>query len=282
MAGDREAERDYAAALRELVAALDSREASRRLLSGALRLAHARAGEVTLRGSTGAPQVVAKRGRASGKPLALPLRAAGRALGELRLHPPRAPGAARLRLLRQLVAAGARALAAADVHAAALRRAELDPLTGLANHGQFWVLLEREVAHAARYGRALSVVMLDLDGFKRWNDRHGHVAGDGALVCAARVIAGGTRVSDTAGRYGGDEFALVLPETPRAGAIAVAEKVRAAIEAECPEGDPFTLSGGVACAPEDGRTAAELVRVADARLYAAKAAGGNRVVAADG
>jgi diguanylate cyclase (GGDEF)-like protein len=124
--------------------------------------------------------------------------------------------------------------------------------------------------------------MLDLDGFKGWNDRHGHVAGDGALARAARVIAAGTRVSDTAGRYGGDEFALVLPETPLAGAIAVAEKVRAAIEAERPEGDPFTLSSGVACAPEDGRSAAELVRAADTRLYAAKAAGGNRVVAADG
>jgi diguanylate cyclase (GGDEF)-like protein len=283
VASDRGGEREYAAALRALIAGLDRAEVSRRLLGAALRLARARAGEVVLRDPAGDEIVSARRGRAGvDKPLRLPLRADGASLGVLRIHAAPAPGALRLRLLRQLAAAGGRALAAACVHEAALRRAELDPLTGLANHGQIWTALEREVAHAARYGRALSVVMLDLDGFKRWNDRHGHVAGDGALRCAARVIASGTRASDTAGRYGGDEFALILPETPRPGAIAVAEKVRAAIEAECPDGDPFTVSAGIACAPDDGVSAAALVRAADARLYAAKAAGGNRVVSANG
>ena len=283
MAGDGAAEREYAAALRALIAALDAGEVSRRLLASALRLARARGGEVALRDLDGAEIVRARRGRAGGAaPLAFALRADGRALGALRLHAARVPGAARMKLLRQLAAAGARALVAARVHEAALRRAELDPLTGLANHGQFWSALEREVAHAARYGRVLSVVMFDLDGFKRWNDRHGHVAGDGALAGAARLIASGTRASDTAGRYGGDEFALVLPETALSGAIAVAEKVRLAIEAARPEGDPFTVSAGVASSPGDGLAAAELVRAADTRLYAAKAAGGNRVVAADG
>jgi two-component system chemotaxis family response regulator WspR len=162
-----------------------------------------------------------------------------------------------------------------------LLRAERDALTGLANHGHIWEALEREAARADRYGRALSFVMFDVDLFKPWNDRFGHVAGDEALVRIAALVRERSRASDIAGRYGGDELALVLPETTHEGAIAVAEKIRAATEALAltEAGPGLTLSAGIASTPEDGKTAADLVRVADARLYVAKAANGNRVIA---
>jgi len=280
VAGTGGAERVYAQSLERLVGGLEPRELCTRLLRGALALAEARAGDVRLVGADGGERVAVRRGRAGAEPsLAVALRAAGAALGELRFYGRVTRSAARRALLRKLAAAGARSLAAAAVHESALRRADLDPLTGLANHGRFWFSLEREAARAARYGRALSVVMMDLDFFKSWNDRNGHLAGDAALARAACLVAERSRLSDTAARYGGDEFALVLPETVRAGALTVAEKIRAALEADAPPGAALTLSAGVATAPEDGRTAAELIRAADARLYAAKAGGRNRVVA---
>jgi diguanylate cyclase (GGDEF)-like protein len=282
MGPERARERRYAEALGALVGALDTGEVSRRLLAGALRLAQARAGEVVLRDAAGAERIAAVRGRTAGKlrdaraDWVVALRAKRRALGELRLRGVRARSDSR-RAVTALAAAGARALEGAAAHEAALLRAERDPLTGLANHGRLWVALEHEAARAERYGRAVSVVMLDLDGFKAFNDRHGHLAGDEALARAAALVRERSRASDTAARYGGDEFALVLPETARAGALAVAEKIRASIEGLRIGAGGVTVSAGVATAPDDGRGAADLVRAADLRLYAAKAGGGNRV-----
>jgi diguanylate cyclase (GGDEF)-like protein len=271
-----DAERAFADALGELVGALDRSVLAGRLLRGVLRLAEARSGELTLRDPDGSEHLAARAGRPKGDAaLALALRNGKVSLGELRVYGKPTRNALRLRQARRLARAGAAALEAAGAHEAALRRADLDPLTGLANHGRFWASLDREAARAARYERALSVVMMDLDGFKKWNDQRGHLAGDAALVRAACLVGERSRSSDTAARYGGDEFALVLPEASLAGAITVAEKIRGALEAE----GGLTLSAGVATAPADGRSAAELIRVADARLYVAKAGGGNRVAA---
>jgi diguanylate cyclase (GGDEF)-like protein len=267
------AERSYVAALHSLVGVLGQDEVARALLFGALRVAAARAGEIALLDADGGERVAARRGRvshsrsSSSPGWVIPLRTDGRTLGELRIRsaPPRP---ARRRLVTRLAAAGARALAAA-------LRADRDPLTGLANHGRFWAVLEHEAARAARYRRPLSLVMLDLDGFKKVNDLLGHLGGDEVLVEVAKRVR--SRASDLAARYGGEEFALILPETPRAGARAVAEKIRAAVEALRASEPRVTLSAGVATAPEDGSTAAELVRFADQRLYEAKAAGRNCV-----
>lgn len=269
------------AALRGLIGALDPAEVSRRLLRAALALGGARAGEVVLRGPDG-EQVAARRGPAARERtpcFALPLRAGGAVLGELRIRSARPRSAARRRELGQLAGAAAAALSAALTHQAALRRAELDPLTGLANRGRLFEVLEYELTRAERYGRALSLVMFDMDGLKRVNDRFGHLAGDEVLVAAGRLVRARSRASDTAARYGGDELVLVLPEAARAGALAVAEKIRAEIEALRAGPAQVTVSAGVASAPEDGRSAAQLLAAADARLYAAKAAGGNRVAA---
>jgi diguanylate cyclase (GGDEF)-like protein len=272
------------AALRGLIGALDAQEVSRQLLRAALQLAGAHAGEVVLCAADGAEEIGAQRGprRAleESTGFTLPLRARGTLFGRLRVRGERPRSVERRRELSELAGAGARALAAAASHAAALRRAELDPLTGLANRGRFWELLEHEVTRAARYGRALSLVLFDIDGLKRVNDRHGHLAGDEALLTTARLVRERSRASDTAARYGGDELVLVLPETPPAGALLVAEKIRASIEANGPEATRVTVSAGVASAPGDGQSAREIVAVADARLYAAKAAGKNRVAGA--
>ncbi len=183
--------------------------------------------------------------------------------------------------LRALVTHGALALANARDHEQALLRAERDALTGLANYGRIVSALDRELERAQRYGRALAVVMFDVDDLKGWNDRFGHAAGNAALVRIASLLRERSRASDTAARYGGDEFVLVLPETTRDGARAVAEKVRAAFESPSPTGAgaALSVSAGVASTPADGKTAAELMEAADTRLYRAKAEGRNRVIA---
>jgi diguanylate cyclase (GGDEF)-like protein len=163
-----------------------------------------------------------------------------------------------------------------------LGRAQRDALTGLANQGYFWEFLESEVRRAQRYGRSLALVLIDVDRFKGYNDRHGHLAGDKALVALARALVGGSRSHDLVARYGGEEFAVLLPETALEGGIAFAEKMRERIEAAgigAALGSPLTVSLGVASYPADGARARDLVAAADRELYRAKAAGRNRVSA---
>lgn len=168
------------------------------------------------------------------------------------------------------------------------RQAELtlllrtDPLTGLANRRTLEQTLEREVARAARFGAPLAVVLFDLDHFKRVNDTYGHRVGDAVLTAASGVLAADVRTIDLAGRYGGEELMLVLPETDLEGARVVAERVRASIEAlEVLAGDSrvaVTVSAGCAVLslPRVGDVDT-LVRAADDALYRAKSAGRNRV-----
>lgn len=154
-----------------------------------------------------------------------------------------------------------------------------DGLTGLANRRAFSERLSLELERARRFSRPLSLVLFDIDHFKRLNDRLGHLEGDAALCQIARVLSRGRRSSDLVARYGGEEFALLMPETPHSDALRVAERLRASVEqADLPDG--CTVSAGVATFPEqsdDGRT---LVSAADTALYDAKHQGRNRVCSA--
>ena len=267
------------AAVRELSASLRVEEVAARLVDAVLRVGGARGVGLALDSGAGSDGSSLMAGKTHGEPSAvLELSARGESVGRLSVF---GSAPADVRALSALAEHGALALANARVHEAALQRADRDALTGLANHGRIWEVLEREAARARRHGRALSFVMLDIDFLKAVNDRDGHLAGDAALVRIATLVLERSRATDTAGRYGGDELALVLPETTRDGAIAVAEKIRAAVaELPCAGGGVAqSVSAGVASAPADGLLAVELVRAADARLYRAKAAGGNRVVA---
>lgn len=188
------------------------------------------------------------------------------------------------RLLEAIAGHAAVGLANAHRYEEALQRAQRDALTGLANHGHFWSQLGTEVLRADRYGRGLSLVMIDVDRFKAFNDRFGHRRGDSALVAVAHAISERSRAHDIPARYGGEEFAVVLPETALEGAVTFAEKIRQAVEAAElgeEEGSGLTISVGVAeLAQADGSPAA-LVELADAELYRAKDAGRNRVSACE-
>ncbi len=156
----------------------------------------------------------------------------------------------------------------------------IDPLTALGNRRAFDEALPEELARAQRAGAPLSLVMIDVDHFKAFNDRHGHVAGDQALADVARVLSETARTEDRACRVGGEEFALLLPGADEAAAAEVAERVRRGVQDMAGPFGPVTVSLGVA-AWDAGRhgDGAGLRAAADARLYAAKAGGRNRVVA---
>jgi diguanylate cyclase (GGDEF)-like protein/excisionase family DNA binding protein len=160
------------------------------------------------------------------------------------------------------------ALENAEAHGAVRVRAEHDSLTGLRNHGQF----QRELTEtiAADDGQ-FALLMLDLDSFKAFNDTFGHPAGDALLAGVAAALRAGTRDGDGAYRYGGDEFAVILPGASRIEAYEVAERIRQAVlDIADRTGPRVTISVGVACHPEDGATKDELVAVADQSLYMAK------------
>ena len=162
----------------------------------------------------------------------------------------------------------------AEAHGEVRVRAEQDALTGLRNHGSF----QRELGQAVELGRPFAVLMLDLDDFKTFNDTLGHPAGDALLVEIARSMVTATRDGDHLYRYGGDEFAAILPNADRLVAHDVAERIRRVVRTSAetaagssPASRPVvTVSAGVACFPEDGRTKDELVAVADRALYQVK------------
>jgi diguanylate cyclase (GGDEF)-like protein len=164
-----------------------------------------------------------------------------------------------------------------------------DGLTGLFNHSYLLEHLQIEVARSTRYRRSFSLLFADVDDFKSVNDRFGHPTGDAVLKAMARLflpLSAGTRGSDVASRYGGEEFCLVLAETPAEGACTKAERIRAAVEAidwravDARLVRPVTVSIGVAAFPDHAGSVDALVEVADQALYEAKAGGKNRVVIA--
>mgnify|MGYP002713099944 CR=1 FL=1 len=163
----------------------------------------------------------------------------------------------------------------------ALRAAHRDPLTGTENRASLEHALRREVKLALRHRQPLSLITLDLDNFKQINDRHGHIIGDCVLRSAAECAQSAIRDSDLLFRYGGEEFVVLLSNTAAAGALQVAERIRAQLvkhSAEC--GDyrlAVTASLGVAQL-KDGESGMELLDRADTAMYRAKHAGRNRVV----
>ncbi len=157
-----------------------------------------------------------------------------------------------------------------------------DPLTRIPNRRYLDEYMVREIARTRRYDRSLSLLMIDVDHFKRVNDTYGHVCGDAVLRDLAQVISNRLRQSEFLARYGGEEFALLLPETDVQGAALVAEQVRALVDGHdfcC--GDeviPVTISVGVGAWTPSMTQASDLIEAADAKLYQAKHAGRNRVV----
>jgi diguanylate cyclase (GGDEF)-like protein len=157
-----------------------------------------------------------------------------------------------------------------------------DHLTGLANRRRFERQLEREVARTRRFGRAFSLLMLDLDLFKRVNDTHGHDVGDDVLRRVGNALQAGTRGIDTTARLGGEEFAVILTETDFAAGLEVAERLRVAIgETETPAAGRVTVSIGLAEFNGTTRDVRTLFNAADAALYEAKRQGRDRVCCGD-
>ena len=160
--------------------------------------------------------------------------------------------------------------------------AETDELTGMLNIRGFAIAANRLFAQAVRHDRASSVLMIDSDNLKSINDNYGHDAGNQLLRHLARAIQAELRFTDIAARYGGDEFIVLLPETPAKGAMEVAERIRGrVVEAPLELGHRQVVSSisiGIACYPEDGRTLDSLATHADRALYAAKQDGRNRSV----
>ena len=165
----------------------------------------------------------------------------------------------------------------------ALHYAITDRRTGLFNHGYFEHSLDTEIKRAVRQGHPLSLLMIDIDDFKNYNDTLGHLAGDAILKEIGQLIGGNTREVDTAARYGGEEFAVLLPYTPPSGAVVSAERLRRRIEDHELAPDislssaQLTVSIGIAGFPDDAATAVDLVKLADAALYQAKRSGKNKV-----
>ena len=181
-------------------------------------------------------------------------------------------------------AVGRRTHELAEANARLAQLAVTDGLTGLYNHRHFHERLALEVERAGRTGLPMALFMIDVDHFKKYNDKHGHPAGDEVLRQLARLLAEGRRVNDFCARYGGEEFAVVLIDTPKLAAYQLAEKLRERIAAHpFPHPNPetaITVSVGVASFPEDANDPEALVRAADAALYRAKDAGRNGVVLA--
>ncbi len=161
-----------------------------------------------------------------------------------------------------------------------------DELTSLYNYRYFRNRLAGELSRAKRYNRPLSLIMLDLDDFKNYNDTYGHLQGDKALRETAKIMVRNCRESDMVARYGGEEFVIILPETDKQGALSVAEKVRQAAEVHHFPGKQkrnqhITLSLGVVQNSEKISSPKSLVKMADAALYKSKREGKNRVSVAD-
>lgn len=168
------------------------------------------------------------------------------------------------------------------IHEKIARLATTDSLTGLSNHRTFQERLSEELSRAERYFKVLSLIMLDIDHFKSFNDTYGHQTGDEVLKGIAKIISSNIRDVDFSARYGGEEFMVILPETGCEDAAAIAERIRLKVAKnpftiEGGEGVRLTISAGIGCYPEDAKSKKELIKKVDKALYFAKNHGRNRV-----
>ncbi|MGH9492283.1 MAG: diguanylate cyclase [Terriglobales bacterium] len=214
--------------------------------------------------------------------MCLPLIAAGQSLGVLVLESATVGAfrSADVRPLESVADICAIAIQNAHYFEQARRMAFVDGLTGVYNRRYFEQRILEELERAARYAGGLAVIMLDIDHFKRVNDEFGHLLGDEVLRQLSTILTQQLRKVDVVCRYGGEEFAILVPQTTGEHALGVAEKLRRVIEDWNFPGvpRPVTVSIGVADFPENGASRDELVKAADAALYAAKQAGRNRVL----
>jgi two-component system cell cycle response regulator len=217
--------------------------------------------------------------------LALPLRSSGRITGVLCLYD-RADGKPfedrDIEIVREFVAKATVAIDNVLMHREAQRLSVTDGLTGLWNYRYASLALEREVERAQRFGHPLSLIMLDLDRFKRVNDQYGHQRGDAVLIDVAGRLRGVIREVDILARYGGEEMLLILPETDLSGAKLLAERILDTIRSRPVGGadeEPvfMTTSLGIAVMPGHGTSPRTLLHAADSALYAAKSAGRDTV-----
>ncbi len=196
---------------------------------------------------------------------------------------PYAFGPKQMQILSSLGGQAAVAMANAMLYKKIEKLAITDGLTKVYNHRYFYKKIEEEAERSKRYGTSFSLVMIDVDYFKKFNDKYGHRAGDNALYNVAQVLKAGTRAIDVVSRYGGEEFAIVLPETDAASARVVAERIRRAVQDTyfpVSEDHPpvrVTVSIGISSAPQDTIDVNELIEMADKALYYSKETGKNRV-----
>ncbi len=210
----------------------------------------------------------------------LPLVYAGKSIGTLTIGScsPNAYRESQIKFLEQLAFQIAPLIANSHLYEEAREKARLDELTALFNRRHFDERLREEINRNTRYGGTFSLIMLDLDSFKAYNDVYGHPAGDSLLHEIGALIRKSIRTSDQAFRYGGDEFAALLPQTDTDSAYHVAERIRQEVAAlALAKSTGVTASIGISSYPSDGILPADLVTAADTALYHAKYSGGNRV-----
>jgi two-component system, cell cycle response regulator len=263
-----------------LVSTHDARQLLRVIVESAVEATGARGGIVIGRDGEAAR---AGEPEAAGERIAFPLRAGASDFGHLVIVAA-SFDAGQIETARSLTAQAVVALENAQLHRLVQHQALIDSLTGLANRRSAEETLRFELSRSARFGGEICLVLADLDDFKQINDRYGHPFGDELLKEFANAMRATVRESDLAARWGGEEFALVLPETSAAGGALLAERIREIVEGrmlQAPDGTDVRITGsfGVASYPESDELG-ELLAAADSALYGAKRAGKNRVVIA--